>query len=272
MRLKSVRSVRWSPSQYTTMTHASILFNTMVYPIRRWASFVTKASARLHLAKPPARMQPQTNMVLSRLAATIVLLHGICYGLAIDISSAADIRLCSNTPPAQFCVKEVDIGLAADIGTLTRLPKIVGSESWAKEVCLSARVWGAEEAARVGFVGRVIEGGKERGLEEVGILCFHFFLSHTTEDDCFMHDGGRATISASASSYTPLTILFKQGARPGIPHRIQVTRSSPRHKAPHELQQGSRNCRRYVTLLPAFPFCDRLDLSCPGSMPLANPG
>lgn len=121
-------------------------------------------------------------MVLSRLAATIALLHGICYGLAIDISSAADIRLCSNIPPAQFCVKEVDIGLAADIGTLTRFPKIVGSESWAKEVCLSARIWGAEEAASVGFVGRVIEGGKERGLEEVGVSSFPFLPSITTKE------------------------------------------------------------------------------------------
>jgi delta(3,5)-delta(2,4)-dienoyl-CoA isomerase len=61
-------------------------------------------------------------------------------------------------------IKEVDIGLAADIGTLTRMPKIVGSFAWVKEVALSARVFGAEEALRVGFVSQVKES-KAKALE-----------------------------------------------------------------------------------------------------------
>lgn len=54
-------------------------------------------------------------------------------------------------------IKEVDIGLAADIGTLTRMPKVVGNFSWIKDVALSARIFGAEEAFRVGFVSQVKE-------------------------------------------------------------------------------------------------------------------
>lgn len=92
----------------------------------------------------------------------IVAMHGFCLGLAIDISTAADIRVCSSD--AKFAVKEVDIGLAADIGTLSRLPKIVGCFGWVKEVCLSARTWGAEEAMRVGFVNRVF-GDKASALK-----------------------------------------------------------------------------------------------------------
>jgi len=93
----------------------------------------------------------------------ICVMHGVAFGLAIDMSTCADIRLCaSNT---KFSVKEVDIGLAADIGTLTRLPKVVGSLSWVKDVCLSARTFGAEEALRVGFVSSVWES-KEKALEE----------------------------------------------------------------------------------------------------------
>ncbi|TVY45932.1 Delta(3,5)-Delta(2,4)-dienoyl-CoA isomerase, mitochondrial, partial [Lachnellula cervina] len=80
----------------------------------------------------------------------ICVMHGISFGLAIDISSCADIRIC--TSDTKFAVKEVDIGLAADIGTLSRLPKIVGSFSWIKDVCLSARIFSGEEALRVGFV------------------------------------------------------------------------------------------------------------------------
>lgn len=61
-------------------------------------------------------------------------------------------------------IKEVDIGLAADIGTLTRMPKVVGNFSWVKDVALSARIFGAEEALRVGFVSQVKET-KAKALE-----------------------------------------------------------------------------------------------------------
>jgi len=54
-----------------------------------------------------------------------------------------------------FQVKEVDIGLAADIGTLTRLPKSGVPTTWAKEVCYTARTFGADEALNVGFVSNV---------------------------------------------------------------------------------------------------------------------
>ncbi|VDL63818.1 unnamed protein product [Nippostrongylus brasiliensis] len=62
----------------------------------------------------------------------IAAVHGICLGGAIDIISACDIRHC--TKDSVFSVKEVDVGLAADVGSLNRLPKICGNESWLKEV------------------------------------------------------------------------------------------------------------------------------------------
>ncbi|APA07581.1 hypothetical protein SS1G_00908 [Sclerotinia sclerotiorum 1980 UF-70] len=93
----------------------------------------------------------------------ICVLHGYSFGLSIDISTCADIRIC--TSDVKLAVKEVDIGLAADIGTLSRLPKIVGSFSWVKDVCLSARIFGAEEALKVGFVSHV-EPTKEKAMEK----------------------------------------------------------------------------------------------------------
>jgi Delta3,5-Delta2,4-dienoyl-CoA isomerase len=90
--------------------------------------------------------------------------HGISYGLGVDISCACDVRMCA--ADARFAVREVDIGLAADIGTLTRLPRCVGSAAWVKEVCFSAREWGAAEAGRVGYVSRVVAGGREEVLRE----------------------------------------------------------------------------------------------------------
>ena len=46
----------------------------------------------------------------------IAAVHGACVGGGIDLSCACDIRLCSEQ--AWFTIKEVDIGLCADLGTL----------------------------------------------------------------------------------------------------------------------------------------------------------
>lgn len=95
----------------------------------------------------------------------IAALHGWCLGLGIDISLCADVRICAKD--TKFAVKEVDIGIAADIGTLTRLPKFVGNGSWVKDVCLSARQFGAAEAEKVGLVSWVgDQGGKEEVIQE----------------------------------------------------------------------------------------------------------
>lgn len=101
----------------------------------------------------------------------IAALHGICFGLALDISLACDVRLAATG--TRFAVKEVDIALAADIGTLTRLPKAGVGMSWAKEVCLTAREFGAEEAARVGLVSGVWgtkEGTVAKAVEMAGLI------------------------------------------------------------------------------------------------------
>jgi delta(3,5)-delta(2,4)-dienoyl-CoA isomerase len=98
-------------------------------------------------------------------------MHGISFGLAIDMSTCADVRIC--TADTKFAVKEVDIGLAADVGTLSRLPKVVGNFSWVKEVCLSARIFSGEEAYRVGFVSHVLNTKAEalaKGMEIAKLL------------------------------------------------------------------------------------------------------
>ena len=87
----------------------------------------------------------------------IALLHGYTFGLGIDLATACDIRFAETN--TKFSVKEVDIGLAADVGTLSRLPKVTGGiTSWVKEVTLSARVFTAEEALKNNLVSRVVNG------------------------------------------------------------------------------------------------------------------
>ncbi|XP_068766505.1 delta(3,5)-Delta(2,4)-dienoyl-CoA isomerase, mitochondrial [Struthio camelus] len=83
----------------------------------------------------------------------IVAVHGACIGGGVNLISACDIRYC--TQDAWFQVKEVDIGLAADVGSLHRLPKIVGSQSLVNELAFTARKMLAPEAHSCGLVSRV---------------------------------------------------------------------------------------------------------------------
>ncbi|KAF9218616.1 Delta2-dienoyl-CoA-isomerase [Gyrodon lividus] len=94
----------------------------------------------------------------------IAAVHGVAYGLAIDIIAACDVRYAAGD--ATFSIKEVDVGLAADIGTLARLPKITGNQSLARELAYTARTFSSTEAEKLGLVSRVVvtEGlpGNER--------------------------------------------------------------------------------------------------------------
>ncbi|TKY87323.1 hypothetical protein EX895_004000 [Sporisorium graminicola] len=89
--------------------------------------------------------------------------HGVAYGLAIDIMSACDVRYAART--TRFSIKEVDVGLAADIGTLQRFPKIVGNDSLVRELCYTAREFDAAEAKEIGFLSKVVEGGREEVVD-----------------------------------------------------------------------------------------------------------
>ena len=101
--------------------------------------------------------------------------HGHCVGLGIDMTSAADIRLC--TTDTQFSVAEINVGLAADVGTLQRLPKIVGNQGWVREVCFSGRLFDGKEAVHHG-------------------LCQHLF---ETKDDMMTHAATMAENMAQKS-------------------------------------------------------------------------
>ncbi|PWA25552.1 hypothetical protein CCH79_00019649 [Gambusia affinis] len=100
------------------------------------------------------RRYQETFSVLEKCPKPVVAaVHGACIGGGVDLITACDIRLC--TQDAWFQVKEVDIGLAADVGTLQRLPKVIGSRSLVNELALTARKMYADEAKSSGLVSRV---------------------------------------------------------------------------------------------------------------------
>jgi len=89
----------------------------------------------------------------------IAAVHGIAFGLGIDIIAACDIRYAASS--TQLSIKEVDVGLAADIGSLARLPKITGNESLLRELAFTARVFNAKEAVQLGLLSKVVEGNRD---------------------------------------------------------------------------------------------------------------
>lgn len=93
----------------------------------------------------------------------IVCSHNACVGAGVDLITSADIRYC--TKDAWFQVKEVDIGMAADVGTLQRLPKVIGNQSLVRELCYTARKMKSDEARQEGLVSKVFDT-KESMLEE----------------------------------------------------------------------------------------------------------
>lgn len=81
----------------------------------------------------------------------IAAVQGYCLGGAIDLISACDMRYCSDD--AQFSIKEIDMGMAADVGTLQRLPRLIG-DGVMRELAYTGRMVDATEAARIGLVNR----------------------------------------------------------------------------------------------------------------------
>jgi enoyl-CoA hydratase len=81
-------------------------------------------------------------------------IHGACIGGGIDLICCADMRYCSSD--AFFSIKEIDIGMVADVGTLQRLPKLI-AESMVRELAYTGRRFDAAEARDIGLVNRVFD-------------------------------------------------------------------------------------------------------------------
>jgi len=81
-------------------------------------------------------------------------IHGACVGGGLDLVAAADLRYCSSD--AHFSIKEIEIGMVADVGTLQRLPKLV-PPGLVREWAYTGRKVPAEEARSCGLVNRVYD-------------------------------------------------------------------------------------------------------------------
>ena len=85
-------------------------------------------------------------------------INGACIGGGLDLICACDMRYCS--ADACFSVKEVYVGMTSDVGTLQRLPRLIG-EGMARELAYTARNVSGAEAQVIGLVNRCYANAEE---------------------------------------------------------------------------------------------------------------
>jgi enoyl-CoA hydratase len=117
------------------------------------AQFAQKCEGRKReqLRKKVLELQAPINAIEQCSKPVIAAIHGGCIGGGVDIVSACDMRYC--THDAFFTIKEIDMGMVADLGTLQRLPKIIPT-GIAREMAYTGRNIVGQEAERIGLVNR----------------------------------------------------------------------------------------------------------------------
>jgi len=98
------------------------------------------------------RMQASVTAVADCAVPTIAAIHGYCIGGGMDLAAACDIRLASSD--AVFSVRETKVAIVADLGSLQRLPQIIGKGHLA-ELAFTGKDISAARAESIGLVNQV---------------------------------------------------------------------------------------------------------------------
>lgn len=109
------------------------------------------------------RLQAPINAIENCSKPVLAAIHRACVGGAVDIVTACDMRYC--TSDAFFSIEEINIGMVADLGTLQRLPKLIG-EGIVRELAYTGRRMLADEARERQLVNDVYTD-KETMMAEV---------------------------------------------------------------------------------------------------------
>lgn len=113
---------------------------------------VSGATASIRQMQVTRAFQDAISSVADCPVPVIAAIHSHCLGAGVDLVTACDIRL--STQDALFGVRETKIGIVADVGTLQRLPGIVGAGHVA-ELAYTGKDIGAARAEKIGLVNDV---------------------------------------------------------------------------------------------------------------------
>jgi enoyl-CoA hydratase/carnithine racemase len=115
---------------------------------RRPSPAVRAASVRAEVL----RLQASITSVAEFPAPVVAAVQGYCLGGGVDLAAACDIRLAS--ADAIFSVRETKVAIVADLGSLQRLPHIIGKGHVA-ELAYTGKDITAARAAEIGLVNQV---------------------------------------------------------------------------------------------------------------------
>lgn len=98
------------------------------------------------------QLQDAFNILETVRIPVLVAIQGGCIGGGVDMVSAADCRYC--TEDAFFCIKETDLGMTADVGTLQRLPHLI-PQGMIRELAYTGGKLSAKRAKEIGLVNEI---------------------------------------------------------------------------------------------------------------------
>jgi enoyl-CoA hydratase len=112
------------------------------------------ATVRTRFLTTVKKMQRTHDAVARCRKPVIAAVSGYCIGGGVDLITACDVRLAASN--AKFSVREVKLAIVPDVGTLARLPAIVG-QGVARELALTGDDFDAARALRIGLLNDVFE-------------------------------------------------------------------------------------------------------------------
>lgn len=111
------------------------------------------AGERLALRQLVLDLQRQCGAPAACSKPVIAAVHGYCIGGGLDLVAACDLRLCS--ADARFSLREARVAMVADLGSLQRLPHIIGDAA-TRELAFTAKDIDAQRALALGLVSQVL--------------------------------------------------------------------------------------------------------------------
>jgi enoyl-CoA hydratase len=113
----------------------------------------SRAETSMNLFRTIKELQRTASCFPQSPIPVIAAVHGYCLGGGMDLITACDIRVASED--ATFAVRETRMGLVADVGSLQRLPSIVGPGHTA-ELAYTGKDIDAARASKIGLVNDVL--------------------------------------------------------------------------------------------------------------------
>jgi enoyl-CoA hydratase len=112
------------------------------------------AAGRARIVQQAAQMVSGFDALSEGRLPVIAAVDGWCIGSGVEMIAACDIRVA--TKAARFALREVKVGMVADLGGIARLPHLIG-EGWSRELALTGDDIDAATAQRFGLVSHVLD-------------------------------------------------------------------------------------------------------------------